>query len=225
MAITADRKDIQREPLSRERILKTALRLMDEEGLEGLSMRRIAGELDATPMALYNHVPNKEALLTGVVSLLLDELDLSMLDPSDPPRSLKLGFNEFRKALLRHPNLLPIICRRSDWTPDSMRPIELALALLHSMGFSDEEAVRAHWALTGITLGHVMWQMMTPMADGDEAAEQALAGKRMLPVSDFPCIHAALPFMENCDMDAAFEFGIDSLIEGFKARLASKSVV
>jgi len=223
MTITAEKKDIQREPLSRERILKTALRIVDEEGLEGVSMRRIAGELNATPMALYNHVPNKDALLAGVVGLLLDEIDLSVLDPSDPPTALKLGFGQFRKAVLHHPNLLPIMCRRGDFTPESMRPVELALGLLRMMGFSDEEALQAHWALTGMTIGHVMWQIMTPLFDGDEAAEQALAGKRMLPEAEFPCIHGALPFMENCDMDAVFDFGMDSLIEGFKARLASRS--
>ena len=221
MPITADKQDIQREPLSRERILKKALQLIDEEGLEGLSMRRIAAELNATPMALYNHVPNKDALLSGVVDLLLDEIDLSLLDSSDPPAALKLGYGEFRKAVLHHPNLLPVMCRKSDMSPDSMRPVELALALLRKMGFSEEEAVQAHWALTGITLGHVMWQVMSPLFDDGEAADDAIAGKRMLPISEFPCIHGALPFMEDCDMDAAFEFGIDSLIEGFKARLAS----
>ena len=223
MTITAEKKDIHREPLSRERILKTALHIVDEEGLEGLSMRRIAGELNATPMALYNHVPNKDALLAGVVGLLLDEIDLSRLDPSDPPAALKVGYGAFRKAVLHHPNLLPIMCRKGDWTPDSMRPVELALSLLRAMGFSDEEAVQAHWALTGMTLGHVMWQMMSPLFDGDEAAEHALAGKRMLPISEFPCIHGALPFMEDCDMDAVFEFGIDSLIAGFEVRLESRS--
>ncbi|HZA42013.1 MAG TPA: TetR/AcrR family transcriptional regulator C-terminal domain-containing protein [Actinomycetota bacterium] len=223
MTITQEKKDTQREPLSRERILKTALRIVDEEGLEHLSMRRIAGELNATPMALYNHVPNKDALLAGIVGLLLDELDLSQLDPSLPPTALKVGFGEFRKAMLRHPNLLPIMCRKGDFTPDSMRPVELALSLLRAMGFSDEEALQAHWAMTGMTIGHVMWQIMTPLFDGDEAAEQALAGKRMLPISEFPCIHGALPFMEDCDMDAVFEFGMDSLIEGFKTRLAARA--
>jgi AcrR family transcriptional regulator len=223
MTITAEKKDIQREPLSREKILKTALRLVDEEGLEGLSMRRIASELNATPMALYNHVPNKDALLAGVAGLLLDEIDLSLLDPSDPATALKRGFGEFRKAILRHPNLLPIMCRKGELSADSMRPVELALSLLRAMGFSDEEAVQAHWALTGMTIGHVMWQIMTPLFDGGEAAEQALASKRMLPVSEFPCIHGALPFMEHFDMDAAFEFGVDSLIEGFKARIEARS--
>jgi len=223
MTITTEKKDIQREPLSRERILQTALRIVDEEGLEGLSMRRIASDLNATPMALYNHVPNKDALLAGVVGLLLDELDLSRLDPSDPPAALKVGFGEFRKAVLRHPNLLPIMCRKGDFTPDSMRPVELALSLLRAMGFSEEEAIQAHWAMTGMTIGHVMWQIMTPLFDGGEAAEQALAGKRLLPEAEFPCIHGALPFMEDCDMDVVFDFGMDSLIAGFKARLESRS--
>jgi AcrR family transcriptional regulator len=63
MATKLDAPDKKRAPLSRERILKAALRIADEEGLEALSMRRLAADLDATPMALYNHVPNKDALL------------------------------------------------------------------------------------------------------------------------------------------------------------------
>jgi TetR/AcrR family tetracycline transcriptional repressor len=212
--------DAKREPLSRARILQAAMEVADAEGLDALSMRRIASELDASPMALYNHVPNKDALLEGLSGQLLLEIDLSVLDSADPPAALRQGYGEFRRVLLRHPNLIPVIERNVVVSVDAMRPIELALSLLQRLGFSPDEALFAHWALTGFTIGHVVWQISSPLFQGGEIAGHALEHKRMLPVEQFPCLHQALPWLEKCDMDGAFEFGIDCLIKGFEARLA-----
>jgi TetR/AcrR family tetracycline transcriptional repressor len=212
----------RREPLSTERILATALRIADAEGLEALSMRRVAAELDASPMALYNHIPNKDALLDGLAGQLLQEIDLSILDTSDPATALHHGYGEFRRVLLRHPNLIPVMERRVSSSVEAMRPIELALALLQDLGFSPEDALQAHWALTGFTMGHVVWQLSSPLFDEGKEAEDALERKRMLPAEQFPCLHAALPWLENCNMDRAFEFGLGCLIEGFKSRIAAQ---
>jgi AcrR family transcriptional regulator len=211
--------DTRREPLSRDRILKTAMQIADDEGLEALSMRRIAAELQASPMALYNHVPNKDALLEGLAAQLLLEMDLSALDTDDVPSALREGYGEFRRVLLRHPNLLPVMERKVAVSADAMRPIELALSMLQALGFSPDKAVFAHWALTGFTMGHVVWQLSSPLFKEEEAAGHALEHKRMLPEDEFPCLHQALPWLEQCDVDGAFEFGIDCLIEGFRAKL------
>jgi TetR/AcrR family tetracycline transcriptional repressor len=211
--------DTRREPLSRDRILKTAMQIADDEGLEALSMRRIAAELQASPMALYNHVPNKDALLEGLAAQLLLEMDLSALDTNDVPSALREGYGEFRRVLLRHPNLLPVMERKVAVSADAMRPIELALSMLQTLGFSPDQAVFAHWALTGFTMGHVVWQLSSPLFKEEEAAGLALEHKRMLPEDEFPCLHQALPWLEQCDVDGAFEFGIDCLIEGFRAKL------
>src|ERR687891_413836 len=87
-----------------------------------------------------------------------------------------------------------------------------ALSLLRGLGFTSEEAVMAHWTLTGFTMGHVMWQLASPLFDDEGKASHMLDHERALPAAEFPCIVAALPFLEACDMDTAFEFGIDALI-------------
>jgi AcrR family transcriptional regulator len=223
MATKLDAPDKRRAPLSRERILKAALRIADDEGLEALSMRRLAADLDATPMALYNHVPNKDALLLSLSEVLLTEIDLSVLPTDDPERAIKLGYGEYRKLLLRHPNLMPCVQMKGEISPDAMRPVELALSLLRDLGFSPEEAMSAHWALVGLTMGHVVWQLSNPLFEEDGMAAHVMEHRRTLPASEFPCIHAALPELEEWDMDAAFDFGIDALIQGFKAMIAAKA--
>jgi TetR/AcrR family tetracycline transcriptional repressor len=220
MIVRETAADVRRAPLSAERILQTALRLADAEGLDALSMRRVAAELDASPMALYNHVPNKDALLDGLAAQLLMEMDLQEINTSDPARALRAGYGEFRRVLLRHPNLIPVLERRINLSVDAMRPIELALSLLRDLGFGPDEALQAHWALSGFTMGHVVWQKTSPLFDEDQA-EHALDHKRMLPADEFPCLHAAMPWLEDCDMDSAFEFGIDCMIKGFEARIAA----
>jgi TetR/AcrR family transcriptional regulator, tetracycline repressor protein len=222
MALNQGTATTRREPLSSARILEAALRIADEEGLEALSMRRIASDLNASPMALYNHVPNKDALLDGLAGQLLQEMDLSVIDVSNPAAALRSGYGEFRNVLLAHPNLVPVLQRKVNPSAEAMRPIELALSLLQDLGFSPEEALQAHWAMTGFTMGHVMWQMTSPLFEEGQAAEHALEHKRNLPQEQFPCLHEVLPWIEDCDIDKAFEFGIDCLIEGFKSRIAAQ---
>ena len=216
-------QDARREPLTAARIVTAAMTIADREGLETLSMRRVAAELDATPMALYNHVGGKDELLDGIAGRLLEEMDLSVIDQSDFGRAIKTGYGEFRRVLLRHPNLVPVLQRKGDVSADAMRPVEVALSLLRGLGFTSEEAVMAHWTLTGFTMGHVMWQLASPLFDDEGKASHMLDHERALPAAEFPCIVAALPFLEACDMDTAFEFGIDALIEGFQAKVAAKS--
>jgi len=185
-------------------------------------MRRIASDLGATPMALYNHVANKDELMNGIAGQLLKEIDVSALDPNDWAKSIKIGFTEFRRVLLRHPNLLPVLQRKTEMSPDAMRPIELAMSILQGAGFSPEEALQAHWTLSGFAMGHVLWQMTNPLLDskdGFSLQELALSHRRLLSDDEFPCLIAALPAMESYDMEVAWEFGIDAIVDGLKVRL------
>jgi TetR/AcrR family transcriptional regulator, tetracycline repressor protein len=225
MGQKAEVADTTRIPLSRERLIAAAVKLADSEGIEALSMRRLAAELGATPMALYNHVSGKDELLNGISGQLLQEIDLSGIDPNDWAASLKTGYTDFRRVLLAHPNLLPVLQRKSEVSPEAMKPIELAMTLLRRAGFTPEEALHAHWTLSGFTMGHVLWQITTPLLDEFDQGLRAgaLQHHKMLPADQFPCLHEVLPSLEECDMEAAWEFGIDSIIEGFKAKLALRS--
>jgi len=219
----ADVTVTQRSALSRDRIVERAIAIADAEGIEAVSMRRIASDLGATPMALYNHVANKDELMNGIAGQLLKEIDVSALDPTDWAKAVKIGYTEFRRVLLRHPNLLPVLQRKTEMSPDAMRPIELAMSILQGAGFSPAEALQAHWTLSGFAMGHVLWQMTNPLLDNEDGfslQELAMSHRRMLSDDEFPCLIAALPAMESYDMDVAWEFGIDAIVEGLKVKLA-----
>ena len=220
----AEVTDTPRSALSRDRIVERAIAIADAEGIEAVSMRRIASDLGATPMALYNHVANKDELMGGIAGQLLKEIDVSALDPSDWAAAIKTGYTEFRRVLLRHPNLFSVLQRKTEVSPDAMRPIELAMSILQGAGFSPEEALQAHWTLSGFAMGHVLWQMTNPLLGGDDGMtmqDHAMHHRATLSPEDFPCLMAALPAMEAYDMDACWEWGIDTIIEGLKVKLAS----
>jgi AcrR family transcriptional regulator len=220
MTTKAPETDKLREPLTRNRILAAAIEMVDRDGLEDLSMRKLAAELGVSPMSLYNHVPNKDALLEGITETLLSEINLGVVDTAHWDEGLKIGFRLFRKVLLEHPHALPCVENNPVVTPDAFRPIELSLSLLVRSGFAPGEALFAHWTLVGYTLGHVSLQVNNPLVN-QEAAEELLALKmRRLPPDEFPNLIAALPHTIGLDFNEAFEFGLETIIAGLKARLA-----
>ncbi|MFN2489371.1 MAG: TetR/AcrR family transcriptional regulator [Actinomycetota bacterium] len=210
-----------RAPLTRRRILSCALDLIDRDGLETLSMRRLAAELDVTAMSLYNHVASKEELLEGVTEALLGEIDLTVVAIPDWAQGLKAGFRSFRRALLDHPHALPLIQSKPAVSPDAFRPIELSLATLRRGGFSPKDAIEAHWLLVGFTLGHVGFQLSNPLCDPARADAEMLRRYESLPADDFPNLLESLPFAVGSDFGAAYDFGLETIIEGLRARLAS----
>jgi TetR/AcrR family transcriptional regulator, tetracycline repressor protein len=217
----------EKSSLSRARIIERAVEIADAEGIEAVSMRRIASDLGATPMALYNHVANKDELLNGIAGHLLKEIDISAIDMSDWAKAIKTGYSEFRNVLLRHPNLLPVLQRKTEMSPDALRPIELAVSILQGAGFGPEDALRAHWTLSGFAMGHVLWQMTNPLlleseSDGLMVPQiMAMNHRRVITADEFPCLTATLPAMEDCDLDEAWEFGIDAIIDGLRVQLAA----
>jgi AcrR family transcriptional regulator len=208
-----------RPALSRVRILDCALARIDREGLEALSMRRLAAELDVSAMSLYNHVPNKEALLTGVTERLLSEIDLGVTETPDWTQALKAGFRSFRRALLAHPHALPLIEMKPAATPDSLRPVEVSLAILRRAGFDAEDAIKAHWVLVGYTVGHVNFQCVNPLITGEERKGVLSGQEDVLPPEEFPNFLESMPYAATCDFEDAYDWGLDSILDGLRGRL------
>ncbi len=137
----------RRNPLTREQIVDTALQIVDEEGLEALSMRRLGAALGVEAMALYRHVPNKEALLDLTLERMRSEVRIEESHPDNPAELLAAIFLEYRRVLAAHPNMLPIAARRTDsGTPSG-------LDFLVSEGFDLEDAVELYQSLLAFTIG------------------------------------------------------------------------
>ncbi len=216
--------DPSREPLTRRRILECSLKIIDRDGLESLSMRRLAAELNVAVMSLYNHVPNKDALLEGVTEVLLGEIDLASTENEDWVEGMRAALLSFRDVLLAHPNALPLIQSKPIVSPEAFHPVEQSLATLRRGGFGPEDALRSHWALIGFTLGHVAFQLMNPLTDpARDDARVAMTRDNLAP-AEFPCFYESLPFAVGCDFEAAFELGLDALLVGLKARLGEPAI-
>ena len=122
-----------REPLSRERIVDTAIALVDAEGMDALTMRRLGAELGMDPMAVYYYLPNKAALLDAVVEAVMSEIDLGVDDPSAPAEErLISAAKAYAEVLVRHRNAIPLLLVRGPATPAALAPVEVVVAILRA---------------------------------------------------------------------------------------------
>ena len=204
--------------LSRDVIVRAALHLMDTEGLEALTMRRVGRQLGVEAMSLYNHVRDKEDLLDGVAEAALAEFDVEPRAHADWLAEGRAAAHAWRKLLKKHPNVMTLLVERKHpiTSPDAIRPTEIALQILRRAGLSERDTVHAFQAIGGYIFGFVMMEIgnVAPGRPGsDDVAHhlQQLSG-------EFPCFAALFPVMAECDMDATFEFGLDLLLEGIRAK-------
>ncbi|MGH2596314.1 MAG: TetR/AcrR family transcriptional regulator, partial [Actinomycetota bacterium] len=150
----------QREKLSRERIVATALRIMDSDGLDAVTMRRVGRELGVEAMSLYNHVRDKDDLLDGVREHVLSQFE----DPGTHgpwEERARRGARSWREVLRAHPNTLILISESKgpSMAPGSIRPTEIALRLFKEIGLPDDETVKAFCAFGGYIVGFVLFEV------------------------------------------------------------------
>src|SRR5215213_3639031 len=146
---------VGRRSLDRRRILEAAVGFVDREGLEALSMRKLGAELGVEAMSLYNHVPNKGALLDGMVNLLLGELEVPSGD-KDWQERIRETYRAFRRLAHEHPNVFPLFVVRPPDTMDGAWLVEEFLKMLRRAGFDTRTALHAFRALSSYTVGYAM---------------------------------------------------------------------
>jgi AcrR family transcriptional regulator len=223
--VTARKGSLQaptREPLTRERILRTALRLMDEEGLEAVTMRRVGRELGVEAMSLYNHVEAKEAILDGVCEMVLSEFELPAALEGDWTKDLRTLGRSFRRVLKAHPNVITLLSqhRHPVMSPEAWRPLEALLGTLRRAGLSVEETASAQGLLIGFVMGFVMQELGPTFQPGGEAPQpdHEAVGRLLL---SHGLVHTAevFPLLKDCDFDAEFEYCMDVIGAGLGFRL------
>jgi len=148
----------KRAPLTKDVIFTTALAIIDAGGMEALSMRRLAHDLGIEAMSLYHHVRDKQALLAGVV-----ELSLRMQAPAAPRAGAKWqdvatgAVLAFRRTLVAHPNVLPIMAAHPPTTPESFAAhVEMPFRFFVANGVDEKEATRLIEALFALGFGHAL---------------------------------------------------------------------
>jgi AcrR family transcriptional regulator len=210
--------------VTREVVLTTALEIIDRDGAEGLSMRRLARALDRDPMILYRHAPNKAALLDGVVEVVLAQLKV---DPADPDwaAQLRAVARDYRQLALAHPHVVPLLVTRPLATPlalrppGTLRPLEDVLALLTHAGFSGPDALHIYRALFGFLHGHVLNELQELVDNPDETDDLLRLGLHRLPIGQFPLLRSLAPVLAAYDGAAELERGLDILLTGLAITL------
>jgi AcrR family transcriptional regulator len=203
-----------RQLLSRRRVLEEAVRFVDREGLEALTMRKLGAELGVEAMSLYNHVPNKSALLDGMVEVLLGEFEIPPENHGWEER-IREGNRAFRRLAHEHPNVFPLLVNRPPDTMDGVWLVEEFLRMLGEAGFGKETALHAFRALSSYTFGYAMAEIRGFALEPDGSR----LGAHGLSPEDFPRLCELRPQLERVDHDAEFEFGLELILAGLRDRL------
>ena len=221
-----------REPLSTGRLLAAAVELADTEGSAAVTMRRLAGLLSVEAMSLYHHVPNKEALLDGLVDAVVEEVTAAIRELDEPAAAdwqstLRRRFLAARAVMQRHPWAPGLIGTRATIPPSVFGHYEALLATLVEAGFSYHLAHRALHTFGSMPLGFVQ-ELFSPAASGGSTDVELTEAELAQMAEALPHITAmvASEVHDNdedmlgwCDSQAEFEFTLDLLLDGFARRL------
>ena len=213
----------QRAGLTRESVLGAARRIADEEGVDRLTMRRLAAELGVMPNALYTYVPDKEGLLDALVDDLLGGIDVGDPAAGDWRDGLVQVMDSSRRLLLAHPRLVPVFLARPGLGPNATRLGEVSFELLRRGGLEGEEAVEAFRVLLIYSLGFAAFQ--APRMEGDTGARVARAEATFasLPGDRFPRMQGLAGQLAGPTTDRQFHTGLRWLLDGIAAHARQES--
>jgi AcrR family transcriptional regulator len=211
----------RRTPLSRERVLRAAVALADDGGIDSLSMRNLAQVLGVVPMALYKHVANKEELLDGMVEVIVAEIDPPARD-GDWKDAIRQRILSARQALLRHRWASQVVESRTQATPIVLDYMESLIGMFRAGGFSVDLTHHVMHALGTRMWGFTQEVFPTPAPPADPGARAAMFGQF---VGRYPhIIEMATAGSHDeessvgggCDDQFEFEFALDLLLDGFE---------
>jgi len=210
-----------RRPLDRDTILTAAVALVDREGLAALNMRALASSLGVGTMSLYHHVPNKEALLDGVVEVLLAGIEVP--DPASgtwDERASRMA-RSLRAVAMRHPNCIPLLVTRPFSTEGSLGACEAAFGVLAEAGLDPEHALVAFRTIVAYVLGFV-----TMESSGFFGGVGPYCDREVLLELELPNLARMAPHMSGRDVDADFDAGLriveQGVLAGWRAEAASR---
>ena len=219
--LRSEEPDGERPRLSKRAVTERALKLADADGLDALTIRKLAQDLGVTPMALYWHFRSKEDLLEGVAEQVWDEIDLNV-DATAPWWAQLQGLLESLVRVLRaHPSAPRLVLEHEKRNEAARRTAEITLDVLRNAGFDPQHASAiARSALwTGITL--VMSEPgFLPEVPADERAEMQRRNQielAMLPAAKYPRLVESAAPMAGCDPELHYRLGIELFIAGVRA--------
>ena len=209
--------------LSKQRVVTEAIRLADSEGVDRLSMRRLADELGAGVMSLYYYVANKDELLDAMIDVVFDEIELPT-DPAGWKAAMRQRAVSARQVLARHPWAITLMESRTVPGPANLRHHEAVIACLRKAGFSVEMATHVYWLLDSYVYGLALQEASLPF---DTAQEFADMGEDVylpqLPPDQYPYLNEAAATLIAAGYDPAdeFTFGLDLILGALETPAAA----
>ena len=212
------RQSLDKPQLSRDRIAAVALELVDRDGLDGLSMRRLADELGVGTMTLYGYFRGKDELLDAVMDSAGTDMAAAEFEGTLRQRMIR-GAYAVRENLERHPGLVEIRLRRPLLRPRQFNVTEAAVRSLVDAGLPPDEAVRTHRVFFTYIFGFVAF---SPTSGADEARREMRVALAALPPDEYPTItSAADDAVAAAAGDEQFRYGLELILDGIEARLAN----
>ena len=209
--------------MSRERVLRAAVSLADEGGIDALSMRRLAKELGVEAMSLYNHIANKDDILDGIVDIVMREIEIPS-DDTDWKASIRQSAISAYEALVRHPWACSLMMAKARVSNARMLWMEGVLRTLREAGFSADMTHHAYHALDSHITGFTLWLASMPFDSHEELVDMAQDFLPQIPVDQYPyVIEHAKQHLADPDPDepSEFEFGLDLILDGLERHLAA----
>lgn len=200
-------------------MLHEALRLVDEEGLEALTMRHLGKRLGVEAVSLYNHVGGKPGLRSGIVDLLWEEVGRAVPEDESWKDSLRSFARRIRALAIDHPHAFPLLMDASSFAAPMLRTVGRGLAALRGAGFDDERATKTLNAVIGYAIGYGAMEIScfatrpSAGADADELEDLVAFMQALPPNTPAELVRVARDSC-MCDVDKQFEFGLEALLAG-----------
>jgi AcrR family transcriptional regulator len=213
-------------PLSRARIVATAIEVADAEGLPAVTLRRVAAELGGGPMRLYRFVESKDELLDLMVDAAYGEIDVGP-PAGDWRAGLRAIANNTQAVAVRHPWLVGLLGAHPPYGPNGLRLTEHALAVLAGRGLDAATITRAVSAVFAYVIGYVQLEFL-PMRAGPAGrgapSPDEVAGylQRIAATGDYPTLARVFTELGQPDVQEAFAAGLDYVLDGIAGQIGQR---
>jgi AcrR family transcriptional regulator len=205
--------------LTRDKVIAAALSVIDRDGLDAFSLRRLAGELGIEAMSLYNHVPNKEELLDGVAEALLAEIDFSGTDTGTWQDRVRAHATAFRAAAQRHPKAFPLVLTRPAHSRAALETIRSALASFTELGLPPQELVHVLRSSAAFIVGTIMRELGSAITLSTIDPDRMQQRIDEITATGDPLLASVAPYLAVSDHDVEFHHGLELLITGLAAQV------
>jgi AcrR family transcriptional regulator len=208
-----------RRPLTRERVLRAALKLADRSGFASLSMRKVAGELGVEAMSLYHHVAGKEDLVDGLVDIVFGEIEVPEPGRTDWRIAMRQRALSVRAALNRHRWAVGLMESRANPGPANLRHHDAVMGCLREGGFPFRAAVHAYSVMDAYIYGFALQESSLPFDTAEEHAQVVAAKQEQAPdMTAYPYLVEVATEIAKAGYDYAieFEFGLDLILDGLE---------